>query len=299
MDTLTIRHLRVVAAIGDLGSISAAARALHISQPAVSKTLAEAEAILCASLFDRSARGVAPTPAGLLLLARGRLIHTELGHLTREIAALQAGEVGTVTVAALLVALPRLLPSAIARMRGRVGDCIIRVVTGTQDSLMGALRTGAVDFVVGRLPSHGERDQLVQEILYQDPIVIIARAGHPLLRSDPVDVSALAQASWVFPTADSSVFGIITDLFARHGLSLPRSHVESVSFELVRTLLLEHDMVAALPRSLVQAELASGSLVELGVSIPNAHLPVGITRRADRPLTPIVEAFLQCLRERP
>ena len=99
----------------------------------------------------------------------------------------------------------------------------------------------------------------------------------------------------MFPTTDSSVFGLVTSLFARHGLSLPRSHVESVSFELIRTLLVEHDMLAALPRSLVQAELTEGSLVQLDVAMPEARMPVGITRRSDRPLPRLVETFLQCL----
>jgi DNA-binding transcriptional LysR family regulator len=160
---------------------------------------------------------------------------------------------------------------------------------------MGALRAGEVDLIVGRLPPHGERDRLIQEILYHEPVVIVARVGHSLFATEPPDIAELARAAWVFPTADSSVFGLVIDFFTRHGLSLPRSHVESVSFELVRTLLLEQDMVAALPRSVMQTELTAGTLRELGVTLPNSLLPVGITRRADQPPTPLVQMLLHCL----
>ena len=299
MNLLKFRHLRVVEAVQSAGSISAAARALNISQPAVTKTILEAEQILGAPLFSRSARGAILTAYGEILLTRGRVIQTEIRQITHEIAEMQTGVVGTVSVGALLVSLPRLLPAAIARMREQTGDCVLRVMSGTQESLMSALRSGTLDLIVGRLPSHSERDNLIQEILYQEPVVIVVRRGHALLASNPFDFSALAQAAWVFPTADSVVFSLIIDLFARHGLSLPHGHVESVSFELVRTLLLEHEMVAALPRSVVQAELEGGSLHELGIALPNAQLPVGITRRADRPASPLVKLLIQCLRQLP
>jgi DNA-binding transcriptional LysR family regulator len=292
---LKFRHLRVIEAVNASGSISEAARTLNVSQPAVSKTVLEAERILGVPIFERGAHGVALTAYGRILLVRGRIIQAEIRNITSEIAAWEAGSVGTVTIGALLVSLPRLLPDAIARMRARAGDCVLRVVSGTQDSLMGALRAGEVDLIVGRLPPHGERDRLIQEILYHEPIVIVARAGHGLFATQAPDIADLARAAWVFPTADSSVFGLIIDFFTRHGLSLPRSHVESVSFELVRTLLLEQDMVAALPRSVVQAELNAGSLRELGVALANAQLPVGVTRRADQPVTPLLQMLLHCL----
>jgi DNA-binding transcriptional LysR family regulator len=294
---LKLRHLRLIEAIVDAKGISAAAASLNISQPAVSKGLREAEGILGVQLFERGPSGLTLTHYGRAVLTHGQVIQSEIRHVTDEIEALSSGVTGTVAIGALLVSQPSLVPKALDLLLRRDVAAVARVVDGRQEELMAALRAGDLDVLVGRLPPVEQSERLVQEVLLYEPIVVVSGGRNPLAAKSSVGYHELAQADWIFPSPESTVYNQIMQLFTQHGLSRPRSYVQSVSFLMTRTLLVENGMLAALPRAVVERDLESGLLRALPVRFPHEPLAVGITRRSDRKLSSIAVVAIQCLRE--
>ncbi len=293
---LRLRHVRQLSAVGRLGSISRAAGALHISQPALSKTVLEIEAILGVKLFERTPRGLVPTVAGERLLLHCRAVESELLKAGQDIQAHLGGTGGQIAVGGYLVALPTLLPAAIIRLRAEARNVVVRVVDGSTRQLMPALLSGDLDLLVGRLNDTLGLEQLQQEVLYNEPIVIIAGAGHPLAGRRKPAYRDLGDFPWVLPTPDSVAHAPVAGLFLAHGLSRPQSHVESISFMLIRSLLQDNVTLAAMPYQVVRRDVELGLLNILPLALPHARLPVGITRHAAREPGPVAERFMRCLR---
>jgi DNA-binding transcriptional LysR family regulator len=242
---LKLRHLRLIEAIVEAKRVSAAAETLNISQPAVSKGLREVESILGVALFERGPAGLTLTHYGRAVLAHGQVIQSEIRHVTDEIEALSSGATGVVAIGALLVSQPSLVPKALALLRERDVTAVAHVIDGRQEELMAALRAGELDVLVGRLPPVEQRERLVQEVLLYEPIVVVSGSRNPLAERRSVGYHELAQADWIFPSPESTVYNQIMQLFTQHGVSRPRSYVQSVSFLMMRTLMVENDMLAA------------------------------------------------------
>jgi len=297
MSRLKLRHLRLIDAIVEARSLSAAAARLNITQPAASKGLREIEDILGVPLFVRGARGLTLTRLGRSLLAHSQTIQSEIRHITEEIEAAEAGSSGSVTVGSMLVSLPLLLPAALRLLRERGVGVPVRVVEAARDVLLQDLRSGALDLMVGRLTPVDSRERLAQEVLLHEPIVVVAGNRHPLTRRAAVGYADLAQARWILPPPDSVVHGPVLQLFAQHGLSHPDAVVETTSFLMVQALLMEHDVVAALPLSVARRGLDSGDLAMLPVRFPHEPLAVGVITVSDRKLSPAAAQLMFCLRE--
>jgi len=177
---LTVRHLRVVAVIHAEGNLMRAATVLNMTQSAVTKALQDAEMQMDVILFERTNRGVVPTPIGRKLAAHARLILAQIDKAEQEVADLRDGTVGQVAIGTLLAGSAGLLPQAIRDLQREQPDLVIRVEEGTNDMLMPALRSGELDLVLGRLPEFRDREGLKQEYLTDDAAWIVVRCGHPL-----------------------------------------------------------------------------------------------------------------------
>lgn len=296
LSRLRLRHIRQLSAVGRLGSVSRAAESLHISQPALSKSIHQIEAALGVRLFERTARGLVPTVAGERLLQHCRAVESELRKAGEDLNALVSGTGGQVTVGAYLVALPRLIPLAISRLMTDAPEVTVRILDGSARQLVAALQAGDADFIVGRLHDVPPSEPLVHEILYEEPIRVIASPTHPLARQRRVAYRDLCGYPWVIPAPDSAAYVPVMDLFLRQGLPRPRLCVESTSFLMIRTLLQEQSALAAMPHQVVERDVALGVLRVLPVRLPYAPLPVGITCHAFRQPGAAAQRFINALR---
>src|ERR1700761_9473226 len=114
---LKLAQLRLVAAIEDTGSVSAAAHTLNLSQPAASRIVAELEAAFEAPLCERLARGVRLTPLGAALARHARSLLQQLAEAERELGDLRHGRRGAVAVGAVSGPAFDLMPAAVLRVR--------------------------------------------------------------------------------------------------------------------------------------------------------------------------------------
>src|SRR5207248_9825161 len=110
------------------------------------------------------------------------IVLAQLRHAAEELESLRVGYSGKVTVGTLLAASASILPDAIARLKKERPGVTVSVVVSTYDILMPSLLAGDLDMVPGRLPEEGRNRELLYEEFYVEPICLVTRPRHPLLR---------------------------------------------------------------------------------------------------------------------
>ena len=297
---LDIRQLRHIAAIGRHRSFARAAASLGISQPALSKSLAVIERALEVRLFERSQKGVTPTAFGEVILARAGPLFRGVDEVIAEVRRLRGLETGSVVVGTGPFPFELSVSHAAVAVVKRHPRLLLRLVQGDWESLTRDVVSGALDLAVAEVAAAEQEPLLTVEPLGTHAGVFYCRAGHPLLSLPAREFDDLSG----FPFTINSLPGRVAPYFERiasagridplTGHFLPAITVDSVA--LMRRMVRETDAVSWAPTTLIAAELGAGTLVALPFTTPWARLNYGIIRRADRPLTPAVEAFLAGLR---
>lgn len=176
---LKLRHLVLVDALAERGSVIRAAEQLHVTQPVVTRALREVEEILGVELFERHARGVTPTLYGEAFVAHARAVLAELRQAGRHVAELVHADRGTVIVGTHLAGSNLLLPRAIARVKAERPNLTVIVHEATPDVQITGLLDGGIDMSVGRITPLPDGARLRQIELYQEPICLVTRHDHP------------------------------------------------------------------------------------------------------------------------
>ena len=294
---LKLRQLRLLVAVAHRGSILHAARDLNLSQPAATKMIKDLETDFQVQLFTRNNRGVVPTVFGESLVRHGKLVFTQIAHAAQELEDLAEGNAGRVVVGTLLAASARLLPEAIATVLNDRPDLVIKVVEGTNEVLMPALRSGELDLVVGRLPTLRHRSDLDQKKLYDEKIVACVRAGHPLISKARIGLQDIDRFGWILPPAETTLRRQLDQHFVARAAFAPSRVVDSVSYLTNRALVAASDFVTLLPAQVAEADFASGALVRLDWQVPVGAGPVGVSFRQSGSLSPAARAFVAVLTE--
>jgi DNA-binding transcriptional LysR family regulator len=291
-----LRHVELIAELHDCRSILKAARRLSLTQPTVTKALRDVESTLGVKLFERSNRGLEPTAYGEIFARHAKIVLAQLRHAAEELESLRAGYSGKVTVGTLLAASASILPDAIAMLKKQRPAVAISVVVGTYDILMPSLLVGDLDMVLGRLPEEGRSRALVYEEFYVEPICVVARRAHPLVRKRRLSLRELANEPWLLPLPETALRRQIERAFVEADAPLPRNVIESVSILTNRALLRKSDLIGVMPYHVALDDVEQGLLAILPVKLKSIETPVGAILRAPGTLPPAAAALLDCLR---
>ncbi|MGV3482685.1 MAG: LysR substrate-binding domain-containing protein [Sphingobium sp.] len=290
---LKLRQLKLLITVGEQRNILRAATLLNVAQPAATKMIRDLEATLGMQLFERSSRGVTPTLYGDVIIRHAKLILAQVRHASEELLSLREGTTGKIAVGTLLAAAPSLLPRSIVALKRERPGITVSVVEGTNDKLMPMLRVGDLDLVVGRLPEYREREGLVQEMLYDEPVSIVVRRDHPLTRLPVVKLADLQAQDWIMPPPETSLRRQLEECFRKAKLELPVRAVESVSILANYAILRETDMVAAVPYQVADSQ---HDLVRLPVDLEIGYGAVGVTLREGVDRSPATNYFVAVLK---
>lgn len=294
---LKLKQLRLLIAIEKHHSILHAAQELNLSQPAATKLLKDLEIDFGVLLFERTNRGVIPTIYGETLVRHGKLIFTQISHAAQEMDDLSEGARGRIVIGTLLAASAELLPRTIELVLAEKPNISIKIQEGTNEILMPALRTGDLDLVVGRLPTHRHRDEIQQERLYDEKIIAITKADHPLQFQKHITFSDLMNYGWILPPQETTLRRQMDLVFVEQGYNLPIRTVESVSFLANRSLLASSNMIGVLPSHVAEQDIAVGRFAKISLELPIPIGPVGVSYRKGKSLSASVHIFLQYLRQ--
>ncbi|MBI5277467.1 MAG: LysR family transcriptional regulator [Burkholderiales bacterium] len=288
----SLADLRAFVTVGELQSFAAAAKALHLSQPALSRRISHLEGMLGVRLFDRTTRSVALTLLGERFLAQVRGNVEDLDRSVANLLDAAQLEAGDVTIGCVFSAVHHFLPPVIRSFREQHPRVLVRIIEEGADEVLAAVKQGECDFALNYI---GMQDpDLEFSPLLKEPYVLACPAGHPLARRRSVRWEELAD----YPHARVS-HASRNRLFIDQALAelppLPRPVCE---VRHVSTLigLVENGLgVAVVPRLTLPRTRTS----VLGVPLekPEISRTIGLSQRAGRSLSPAAAAFAQALTE--
>lgn len=294
---LKLRHLQLLVALDQFRHLGRAAEFLSLTQPAVSKSLAEIERMFELVLFVRSTRGTEPTPYGETVVRFARSVLSDFGRTRDEIAAVASGAAGRVSVGAMVVATPQLLSRAVALLKLRSAQTLVSIEEGDLTRLLPRLRVGELDLFVGRLEPGYAAPDLETEPLYDEPMRVISRPDHDLARKAKPTWAELADLPWVVPPAWASSRIKLNQMFYKHGLNPPADLIESASFLVTLTFVRERAAIAFVARSVARFLAREGLVKVLRLPVPIELPSVGIITMRGRQRTPACAQLIDCLRE--
>ena len=278
---VTLTQSRAFLALAQAGSYAAAAARTGLSEASLHRAVADLAIGVGQRLVERRGRAVMLTPRGLAIARRLRLARAELSSALAELAALQGREVGRIVVGAMPLSRARLLPNAIAAFHRTHPEVDIAVAEGSHVELVGPLRDGELDMMVGAVRDTLPAD-LVQRPLFVDRPVILGRAGHPLAAEHGrITADALARFAWIVPERGTPLRRQWEQMFAAVGRVPPRVPIECGSVIMVRQMLVQSDSLTLLSVDQLAVELESGWLVRLGDAPGELSRTIGLTTRAD------------------
>jgi LysR family pca operon transcriptional activator len=276
---LKLRHLQCLVMVAQERNLVRAAEALSLTQPAVSKTVAELEEIVGRQLLLRRRRGVELTPAAEVLVRHAvsalRGLREGMGLAMDQPEADQL----RVAVGALPNMVANLLPEAVASLNEAHPALRVRVMSGTNAQLMTQLRQGEIDVVLGRLAQASAMADLAFEQLFSEPLLLVVRPGHPLASRRKPTLDALAAHPLVLPVSGTLIRHTADAFLIAQGLALPNRLVEAADTSFVVGLLQRCDAVWFAPQGAVEGFIARGELKRVAIDTSSTEGPVGFTVR--------------------
>ena len=280
---IKLRHLEAFVEIAKARSLKRAAERLHLTQPAISRTLAELEQILGTKLLTRGRGGAQLTAQGEVLFD---FAQAGLGALERGLDSVAGPRqsLQRLRLGALPSVAARLMPELVTVLDGTAPDLLLTIADGSHDHLTGLLRAGALDMVLGRLGAPDTMRGLSFAQLYLEEVVFVTRPGHPILDAPSLD--RLDDFTVIFPPPWAAIRPFVERLLIAQGLPIPARRIETVSGAFGRVHTARSDAVWVISAGVVANEIADGRLVRLPFSALGTEGPVGLMRRATDRETP-------------
>lgn len=294
---IKFRHLNCFLEVARQKRIAHAADALAISQPAVSKTLRELEDILQARLFDRTKRGVTLTANGDIFHKYASASITSLRQGLDSIALARMKGESALTIGVLPTVAASVMPEAVKQFKARNTETTIRIVTGPNTLLLGRLRVGELDMVVGRLAEATQMADLSFIHLYSENITFAARPGHPLLSKKNFELKDIAEYTVMLPTRESIIRPTVDQLLIANGIGKLPDRIETVSNAFGRHYTRQSDAIWIISNGVVKNDYEEGQLARLNIETVDTQGPVGLTTRQDAPTIKDLDILMELIKE--
>lgn len=294
---IRLRHIHCFVSVAQERNLGKAADKLRLSQPAISKTLAELESIVGVRLFERGRQGAQLTRDGKTFLTHALSVMQALDAAKNSVGMEQAPKEESVYLGALPTAAPDLLPMALNAFRSANPHARVAIQTATNSVLLEMLKAGEVDFVLGRMAEPQTMLGLSFELLYVEPLILAVRNGHPLCASGTVSLDKAVAFPLVVSTRGTIPRHNIENYLQARGLRLPANAIETISVSLGRLITRQSDCVWFTTTGTIREELESGSLVQLAVLSQGTEEPVGLFHRSEGRLPSAAIQFMKILRE--
>ncbi|QJR03802.1 LysR family transcriptional regulator [Sphingobium yanoikuyae] len=290
---VTAAQVRAFVALARGGSYASAAVATGVAEPSLHRAVGDLGLALGQRLVDRRGRGVMLTRAGTVLAQRLRLALAELRQGLEDLADLRGQEGGRILVGAMPLSRARLIPDAIARFRADFPLVDISVHEGSHAELVGPLRDGEIDMMVGALRDPAMALDLTQRPLFEDRPTILARRGHALAVG--WDADALRRYPWILPPEGTPLRQLWQAMFAALGGDLPAVPIECGSVMTIRQLLVGGEYLTLLSHDQLALELEAGLLIDIGPAPGAISRTIGLTTRADWRPTRLQQQFMAAI----
>jgi DNA-binding transcriptional LysR family regulator len=294
------RHLRQVLAIAKHGSFRKAAETLHMSQPALSKSILKLEDRLGIQLLNRETRPVRPTVYGRLFLERARLATSIVEDLDEKLQQLAGLQTGLVRIGLSRIGAHTLVGRAVALFAVRHPE--LRLILGqfSPEETMARFERLELDIVVVDEDSHTIKDWCQWKDLGAVPLVFVVRAGHPLLREATPTLSETLRYPLILDRIPLWGLSWIEATLACEQQRVPERPLPWLTCDnycVIHQVLLATDHFSIGPVDAFQPLLDAGALATLALKGIGPSWQPLVAYHGRQPASPAVEAFLECLME--
>lgn len=286
------RQLRAFLAVTELGSLGRAAKAVFLTQPALSRVIHELERHCGMALFERHPLGMRLTEAGEALVPVARSIMQEFARAEETLAVMRGAGRGVARVGAIAGVARQIVPTVVRKLLDRGLDLKVYVLEGTGGELAAAIANGSIDIAIAHDNLDDDDVAKVRDTGYADCCSVVCSTAHPFVNGTDYTLDDVLNAAWVLPgpvtTPRKLLQGIVTD----SGRRMPNAVVETVSPSAVAAFVRRSLLLGWLPQSLYADEEEAGQICALNVPELTLRRRYFIYKRRRGVLSPTVAAFL-------
>jgi DNA-binding transcriptional LysR family regulator len=293
-----LRQLEVLFAVTECGTMGKAAERLRLSQPVISKAIADLEHTLGVRLLDRGPQGAEPTLYGRALMKRSVAIFDELRQGVGEIQFLADPTAGELRVGCGDSMLAGLLPIIIDKLSVRHPRLTFRVSQAPSGAVLyRELRERNIDVILGRLAMPPTEEEFVHELLFDEKELVVTGPQSPWCRRRSIELAELINERWILPPSDCAGGAQVAKTFRACGLDVPHAAVFSHSTQLFDALASSGRFLAMLPASVLSLGAKRSTIKVLPVKLRDVPWPIGTVTLRDRTISPVTRLFIECARE--
>src|SRR5262245_849899 len=293
---LKLRQLEILLAVAEAGSMAKAAKHLAISQPAITRAIADAEHALGLALFERSRQGVQPTQYCDALVKRGTAAFDEIAQAEKDVAFLAdpaSGELWIGSAPGLAEGVVLTVVDRLSRQYPRVVFHIVASLTGVNDDL----RERRVERGFGRTNAATAEMGLSTEILFEDSLAIVVGAQNPLLRRRRIRLVDLLQEPWTWPSRGTEIDKLVGDAFRENGAEPPNATVYADTINMRVRLAATGPYLAIVPASILRFPGMHPGIKLLPIELPTTRRQIAIFRLKNRMPSPLAQLFIEYARD--
>ena len=290
--TPSIADLRAFVTVSELRSFAAAAKKLHLSQPALSRRISGLENLLGVRLFDRTTRTVALTALGQRFLGQVRHVLLDLDRSVVSLHDVAHLEAGDVTIGCIFSVVHHFLLEVIGAFREQHPNVLVRIVEEGGDQVLASVKSGLADFAISYTGMHDPEVDFTP--LLKEPFVVACHPAHPLAKRKSMRWEELADHPYALVSHESRVRVLVDQALA--GVDrLPRPVFEVRHVSTLIGIVEKGLAVAVVPQ--LTLPHAPAPVVGVPLEDPVITRTVGLLRRTGRSLSPAAEAVAQLLTE--
>jgi LysR family transcriptional regulator for metE and metH len=292
---LEIRHLKLVSAIAETGSVTRAGNRLHLTQSALSHQLRDAEEQLGVALFERRNNKMMLTPAGERLLQSARAVLSELERAEMDIQKNGTPTKGLIRISTQCNTVYHWLPARLILFQKQFPDVEVQLMIEATNNPFEALLEGKLDLAIVSDPIRNRKIRYLP--LFQDEVVIAVPPGHRLAsKSCAAPEDFATETVLIYPPKEEST--LLTKILEPAGVR-PRKIQEVALTGTIIELIIGGLGIAALPKWTVGPQLASGALIGVPLKPPGYRWNWSIAQLRDNRLPAYMQEFIRLLAERP
>ncbi len=288
---VTLRQLKTFKSVANVGSISAAARELHLTQPAVSMQLKELENSCSVKLYERSGRGIQLTTAGETVLDTATAIFDRLRNTQEALDEMIGLKTGLLRLAAVSTA-KYFVPTLLSSFRSEYPDINVQLTVGNRQEIIELLTKNACDLVIMGTPPNEIATKAMQ--FAEHPQVIISSSDHALANKKNISLKELQQESFIIRESGSGTRSNMERYFTDNKFGY-QTTMEASSNETIKQAVIAGMGLSFISKHTISLELAAKKLVILDVKGMPIIRAWHVICREDKTFSPAANAFFDYL----
>jgi len=293
---MRLQDLNVLMTVAESGSMGKASQILNISQPAISRSIAELENALGVRLFDRHRQGIEPTEYGRALLNCGVAVFDDLRQGVKSIEYLADPAAGEVRIGYNRLS-AGFVSTVIDRLSRRCPRVVFHLVVVPTPKLHRELTERNVDLLIMRRFGAVTDERTDFEFLFDEPHVVAVGAKSPWVRRRSIELAELVNEPWTLPLPGGPITWVATEAFRSHRLDYPRTIVVSDDYQMRINLVAAGRFLTILQVSALRFPTRRPEIKVLPVALPTPNSPIGVITLKNRTISPVAQLFIDCARE--